>query len=75
MHRRSFDGLVVYLDDFLIVARSKEECTLAFETLLGLLTDLGFQISPSKLVASCQQLTLCCYQHLSHGAVFAPRQA
>ncbi len=57
MHRKGFDGIVVYLDDFLVVSPTKEECTLVFNTLLGLLTGLGFQISPSKLVSPCQQLT------------------
>ena len=57
MHRRGFAGVVVYLDDFLVVSPTKEACTLAFDTLLELLTGLGFQISPSKLVSPCQQLT------------------
>ena len=57
MCRKGFHGIVVYLDDFLIVSRSKEECELAFSTLHELLLDLGFEISPSKVVPPCQQLT------------------
>ena len=57
MHRKGFQGVVVYLDDFLIVSPSQEECELAFTTLRELLLDLGFQISPSKVVPPCQQLT------------------
>ena len=57
MHCRGFYGIVVYLDDFLVIAPAKAECTLAFDTLLELLTGLSFKISPSKLVSPCQQLT------------------
>ena len=57
MFRRGFKGIVVYLDDFLIVSQSRAECELAFTTLRELLLDLGFQISPSKVVPPCQQLT------------------
>ena len=57
MCRRGFEAVVVYLDDFLIVSRTKEECELAFSTLQELLLDLGFVISPSKVVPPCQQLT------------------
>ena len=57
MCRKGFHGIVVYLDHFLIVSRSKEECELAFSTLHELLLDLGFEISPSKVVPPCQQLT------------------
>ena len=57
MCRKGFDDIVVYLDDFLIVSQSKEECELAFTTLRELLLDLGFEISPSKVVPPCQQLT------------------
>ena len=57
MHRKGFQGIVVYLHDFLIVSPSQEECELAFNTLRELLLDLGFQISPSTVVRPCQQLT------------------
>ena len=57
MLRRGFLGIVVYLDDFLIVGRTREECQQAFDTLFQLLLDLGFQVSPTKLVPPCQQLT------------------
>ena len=57
MCRKGFEGIVVYLDDFLIVSCTKEKCELAFSTLQELLLDLGFQISPSKVVPPCQQLT------------------
>ena len=56
MCQKGFHGMVVYLDDFLIVSRSKLECKLAFTTLNELLLDLGFEISPSKVVPPCQQL-------------------
>ena len=46
-----------YLDDFLIIADSKEECEAAFQFLKNLITSLGFAINESKSVAPCQMLT------------------
>ena len=57
MLRLGFLGIVVYLDDFLIVDRTREECQQASDALFQLLLDLGFQVSPTKLVPPCQQLT------------------
>ena len=57
MHSRGFQGIIVFLDDFLIVSPPQAECELVFTTLRELLLDLGFQISPSKVVPPCQQLT------------------
>ena len=48
MARRGFDG-VVYLDDFLCVADSYEECCVMQHALLSLLVKLGFQISWRKV--------------------------
>ena len=57
MARKGFSKLVVYLDDFLVVGRTLKECQQAFDTLCALLLELGFVISPSKLVRPCQKLT------------------
>ena len=43
MECRGFTAIVVYLDDFLVVGRTKAECQAAFEFLLQLLQDLGFK--------------------------------
>ena len=56
MRRKGFYGTVVYLDDFLIIAPTKEECQLAFDTLMDMLKDLGFQISMGKVVPPCKLL-------------------
>lgn len=56
MARRDFQAVVVYLDDFLIIGRTQEECQLAFSTLLQLLQDLGFQISWHKVTGPTQKL-------------------
>lgn len=56
MARRGFHAVVVYLDDFLVVGQTKQECQLAFDTLLQLLQDLGFQISWRKVIGPTQQL-------------------
>lgn len=57
MAKRGFPDIIVYLDDFLIIGASREQCQLAYETLLQLLLDLGFAISHHKLVAPTQRLT------------------
>ena len=49
--------LVVYLDDFLVVGKTKEECQQAYDTLCDLLLQLGFELSGHKLVPPCQRLT------------------
>lgn len=56
MARRDFQAVVVYLDDFLVIGRTQEECQLAFSTLLQLLQDLGFQISWHKVTGPTQKL-------------------
>lgn len=57
MARRGFSLMVVYLDDFLVIGSTQVECQLAFKTLCTLLVSLGFELSPSKIVAPCQRLT------------------
>ena len=47
---------MVYLDDFLVVRQTKQECQLAFDTLLQLLQALGFQISWHKVIGPTQKL-------------------
>ena len=56
MARWGFHSVVVYLDDFLVIGQTKEECQLAFDTLLQLLQDLGFQISWHKVLRPTQNL-------------------
>ncbi|XP_066928816.1 uncharacterized protein [Clytia hemisphaerica] len=56
MQRRGFPLIIVYLDDFLVIGRTRQECQAAFDTLHSLLISLGFTISPSKLVSPCQKL-------------------
>eukprot|EP00111_Clytia_hemisphaerica_P012350 TCONS_00036275-protein len=54
--RRGFKDVVVYLDDFIVIGKTQEECEAAYMTLRSLLLELGFTISPSKLVPPCQKL-------------------
>ena len=56
MARRGFPNIVVYLDDFLIIDESKENCLLAMNVLLCLLGELGFWINWSKVVDPCQNI-------------------
>lgn len=56
MARRGFDSVIVYLDDFLVIAPTQQACQLAYSTLLQLLQDLGFAISWRKVVGPTQKL-------------------
>ena len=57
MGRRGFDLLIVYLDDFLIIAKSKEECAAALKCLIQLLRKLGFAIHWGKVVDPTTRIT------------------
>nr|XP_006819860.1 PREDICTED: uncharacterized protein LOC102805774 [Saccoglossus kowalevskii] len=57
MARRGYDAMVVYLDDFLIIAQTYELCELALNTILRLLRRLGFRIAWGKVVGPSQKLT------------------
>ena len=56
MKRTNFEDIVVYLDDFLVIGPTLEECTEVFNCLLSLLQQLGFDISWHKVVYPTQQL-------------------
>lgn len=56
MSRRGYDSLVVYLDDFLVIAPTRSQCQQAQTTLIYLLRKLGFQISWSKVIDPTQQI-------------------
>ena len=49
MARRGFDLLVVYFDDFLIIAKSKDTCAQTLNILSQLLRKLGFAIHWEKV--------------------------
>ena len=57
MARRGFPNIIVYLDDFLVIGATREECQLAHDTLFQPLIDLGFTLSEHKLVPPTQRLT------------------
>ena len=46
----------MYLDDFCIIGESELACRAAFETLLSLLSNLGFEINWKKVVRPIQRL-------------------
>ena len=56
MHRRGFPGVVCYLDDFLCVGTSWEECNSTLMTLMDLLRELGFAINYNKVVDPARRL-------------------
>jgi hypothetical protein len=58
MQRRGFRGVVVYIDDFLVVARTYQECNEALHTLIRLVRRLGFQISWNKVVGPTQRINI-----------------
>lgn len=49
-----YKTVIVYLDDFLIIAENYAECQLALNKLVSLLRELGFQISYPKLEGPSQ---------------------
>ena len=57
MGRRGYDLLIVYLDDFLIIADSKEKCAAALNCLIQLLRKLGFAIHWGKVVDPTTRIT------------------
>ena len=57
MARKGFNLLVVYLDDFLIIAESKEACAQALNCLIQLLRKLGFAIHWGKVVDPTNKIT------------------
>ena len=57
MGRRGFDLLIVYLDDFLIIADSQEKCAAALNCLIQLLRKLGFAIHWGKVVDPTTKIT------------------
>ena len=57
MTKRGFANVIVYLNDFLVLEVSHEQCQLAYDTLLQLLLDLTFTISEYNLVPPTQCLT------------------
>ena len=57
MVRRGFRAVVNYLDDFLIIGSTKEECQRGLVTLINLLHYLGFNTSWRKVVSLTQRVT------------------
>ena len=57
MSRRGFDLIIVYLDDFLIISKNKEQCALALRVLIQLLRKLGFAIHWGKVVDPTTKIT------------------
>ena len=56
MKCKNFEAIVAYLDDFLVIGPTLEECIEVFNCLLSLLQQLGFDISRHKVVYPTQQL-------------------
>ena len=48
---------VVYLDDFLVIGATEEECARGFNLLFDLVRWLGFDVSPSKVTPPTKYLT------------------
>ena len=55
MSRRGF-SVIAYLDDFLIISSSEDECLRGYHLLFNLLLELGFTLSSHKAVPPCQDL-------------------
>ena len=57
MARRGFTAVIAYLDHFLIIAPTLDECATALSTLIGLLRYLGFCINWDKVVDPITRIT------------------
>lgn len=56
MAKKGYRTIVVYLDDFIIIAKTYEECEAALLTLISLLRELGFAINYSKVEGPKQKI-------------------
>ena len=56
MAKRGFNNIVVYLDDFLIVSPTSEQCRHTMNVLLTLLRRLGFAINWKKVDDPCKDI-------------------
>ena len=59
MAARGHPQIIVYLDDFLVVARTKNECFSAMNDLMSVLRMLGFRINYNKVEGPVRCLMLC----------------
>ena len=57
MRKKGYDTIIVYLDDFLIVGSTYQECQEALFALMKLVRELGFQINYNKVEGPTQKLT------------------
>lgn len=57
MQRRGFEGISVYLDDFIVTGRTFDECLHAQQSLIQLLRTLGFYIAWDKCSPPGQEIT------------------
>ena len=57
MASKGYPDIIVYLDDFLIVAHSKEECQKTLQVLIETVRKLGFGIHYNKVAGPSQRLT------------------
>ena len=57
MASKGHPDIIVYLDDFLIVAHSKEECQKTLQVLMETVRRLGFGINYNKVAGPSQRLT------------------
>ncbi|KAK3240777.1 hypothetical protein CYMTET_49407 [Cymbomonas tetramitiformis] len=56
MQQRGFPGVVVYLDDFILITDTEEACQQGFEMLIELVEYLGFEVAPEKVESPWQDI-------------------
>ena len=57
MKAKGFPNTIAFLDDFLLIEKTRARCNLAMQTLMTLLRRLGFAINYKKLISPTQCLT------------------
>ena len=56
MRVKGHPAVIVYLDDFLVIGKSYDQCQATFDTLMKLLRQLGFSINYSKVETPTRRL-------------------
>lgn len=57
MNRKGYKSVLAYLDNFLIICDTEQECHQAYQDLIKLLGELGFNINWDKAIGPCHGLT------------------
>jgi len=73
MHKKGHQRIIAYLDDFLIIGETYQDCLQQMQVLMTLLRSLGFAINYNKVIGPAQCLTFLGVElDTAHGVVRLP---